>query len=250
MQSIILTLVPENREPLNLNLNMASLFHGALMEFAESAFAEIMHAHGLKPYSQYIRRGENKGEWHWRINALTDESFDKLAVPLLNDELNTLELKKKNIKLKIIKKEIGEKITIEDLIRRFYINNSTNRRIKLRFITPCAFKTEGRYEFFPHISLIYQSLINRMDSFAAKISVKDEAAFKHLCENTRIIDYKLKSCRFSLEGVKIPSFLGEIIIRIDGPETLVSLSNLILNYALWSGIGIKTALGMGGIDIG
>lgn len=247
MQSIILTLAPENGE--SLNLNMASLFHGALMELAESAFAEIMHTQGLKPYSQYICRGENKREWHWHINALTDESFDKLAVPLLNDELSTLELKKKNIELKIIKKEIGERITIEDLIRRFYINNTANRRIKLKFITPCAFKTDGRYEFFPHISLIYQSLINKMDCFAAGVSVKDEAAFKHLCENTKIIGYKLRSCRFSLEGIKIPSFLGEIIIRIDGPETLVSLSNLILNYALWSGIGIKTALGMGGVEL-
>ncbi|QSQ08591.1 CRISPR-associated endoribonuclease Cas6 [Koleobacter methoxysyntrophicus] len=247
MQNIILTLIPQSGEP--LNTNMSTMFHGLLMEFADSEYAGLMHRQGLKPYSQYICRGKNKKEWHWHIKTLTDEAFNKLAAPLFHGTADCLELKKKNIALKIKKKELGERLTVEDLVQKFYINGNANRRIKIRFITPCAFKTSGRYEFFPHIPLIYQSLMNKFDCFSESVSVKDNDALRHLCENTRITDYRLKSSRFNLEGIKIPSFLGEIIFRIEGPETLVNLANLLIYYGLWAGLGIKTTLGMGGIDV-
>ena len=47
--------------------------------------------------------------------------------------------------------------------------------------------------------------------------------------------------------MKIPSFIGNIDIYIRGPQTMTNLVNLLISFAKFSGIGIKTSIGMGGI---
>ena len=50
-----------------------------------------------------------------------------------------------------------------------------------------------------------------------------------------------------MEGIKIPSFVGEVTIRINGPEQMVNLANMLLKYGQYSSIGIKSAMGMGAV---
>ena len=53
-----------------------------------------------------------------------------------------------------------------------------------------------------------------------------------------------------MENIKINSFIGTIDIRFNGPQTLVNISNLLFEYAKYTGIGAKTSLGMGGVTNG
>ena len=89
--------------------------------------------------------------------------------------------------------------------------------------------------------------MNKFDSFAGNMSIKDEEVLNHLVRHTKLISYKLRSTFFHLEGIKIPSFTGEISIRINGPETLANLANLLIYFGNWAGVGIKTSLGMGAV---
>lgn len=102
---------------------------------------------------------------------------------------------------------------------------------------------------FPDVSNVYKSLYNKFNVFASEISLEDEDVLKHLIEHTKVIGYNLNSTKYGVEGIKIASFLGELCFYVKGPEALVSIANFLFAYGEFSGIGAKTALGMGGVKV-
>ena len=54
---------------------------------------------------------------------------------------------------------------------------------------------------------------------------------------------------FHLEGIKIPSFVGNITLKINGTRQFVNLINMLCEFGVYSGVGIKTAIGMGSIGV-
>ena len=80
-------------------------------------------------------------------------------------------------------------------------------------------------------------------------SMIDEETLEQLCENSRVMRYDLKSVPFHLEGIKIPAFIGKITIKLTGTQTLANFAHLLLQFGTYSGIGIKTAIGMGAVKI-
>jgi CRISPR-associated endoribonuclease Cas6 len=243
MKAITVMLRPEEHKI--FNVNMGSLFHGFLMETISPIYGEMFHRDGLKPYTQYITKSKGGNEWFWRINMLTDEAEEALLKPFTQGMIKNVEIKNKNISFKVVSVEENEAVQYKELVRNFYLGGCATRFRKIRFQTPCAFRSAGQYIFFPDIRLIYQSLMNKFDSFSGDISLKDEEVLEHLVKYTQIKSYRLRSTLFHLEGVRIPSFIGEIRIKINGPETLSNLANLLLHFGNWAGVGIKTSLGMG-----
>ena len=51
-----------------LAYQMASLFHGALMELLPSEYADKLHLSQLHPYVQHLEYRD--GEWYWIVCAL------------------------------------------------------------------------------------------------------------------------------------------------------------------------------------
>lgn len=96
---------------------------------------------------------------------------------------------------------------------------------------------------------MYQSCMNKYDAVMKDESMIDEETLEQLCENSRVIRYDLKSVPFHLEGIKIPAFIGKITIKLTGTQTLANFAHLLLQFGTYSGIGIKTAIGMGAVKI-
>ena len=103
--------------------------------------------------------------------------------------------------------------------------------------------------YFRTVHNIYNSLLNKWNSFASEVSLKDDHILDHLKDNTELVGYNLRSTKFNLDGAKINSFRGEICLKISGPESLVRIANLLFAFGEYSGIGVKCALGMGGIKV-
>ena len=82
-----------------------------------------------------------------------------------------------------------------------------------------------------------------------KSSIFSEELVEEFEQYTEITDYKLRSVRFSMEGVKIPSFVGECTIRIRGPQQMVNVAHMLAHFGEFSGVGIKTGLGMGALSV-
>ena len=103
--------------------------------------------------------------------------------------------------------------------------------------------------FYPDIHCIFQSLMAKYDAAVKENQMLDDEALEQLCQNAKIIRYDLKSVNFALEGVKIPSFIGKITIKMRGTQTMANFANLLIKFGTFSGVGIKTSLGMGSYKI-
>ena len=121
--------------------------------------------------------------------------------------------------------------------------------IQIHFLTPTAFKKQGKYLFYPDIRCIFQSLMNKYDSAARNEKMVDTDTLEQLTENAQIVRYDLKSVSFSLEGVKIPAFIGKVVVKMNGTRTISNFANMLFEFGEYSGVGIKTALGMGCMKI-
>ena len=122
-------------------------------------------------------------------------------------------------------------------------------RAKLTFCSPCAFKQSGRYAVYPQEMLVLQSLIQHWNSAFPEAALTDPDAFQMLAQGLHITDYGLRTTRYSLKDVRIPSFRGSITLEARLAPPLLELWNALLNFASFGGVGIKTTLGMGGAEV-
>ena len=228
----------------NMSYQMASSFHGALMEIIPTDYADELHISRLHPYTQHLeRRGD---EWYWIVTALNEEACDKLIRNTLIDK-ESIFLNKKEINIDIIDRQYTE-ITDRELASSFY-NDKADRYHTLYFVTPASFKIDGRYMNYPDIRSIYASLMSKYDAVNQDESMKDEESLDLLVSSTTVNRYELRSAGFSLEGIKIPSFLGKMTFRINGAQTLCNFADMLFRFGEYSGIGIKTSLGMGAVRL-
>lgn len=225
--------------------SMSSMFHGYMMENIDSAYACYLHEISLRPYSQNIRF--NSQEVIWEINALTKDAHENILRELVNGDNNKVVLTKKSIELPIKSYETNN-ISYDELIEESFFGDS-ERYFNINFYSPTAFKSNGEYEFFPTVRLIFNSLISRYDEFSKDSEIGTDNLLEHIMENVRIVNYNLRSTYFHVEKVKIPSFKGQITLRVKGNSQFTNLIKMLLRYGEYSGVGIKTALGMGAYEL-
>lgn len=225
------------------DVNISSLFHGFIFELLQEKDADILHLDGLKPYRQSIKF--LPGEIEWKITTLNERAFDMMIKPLMKVEEITL--KHKDVTLSVKDKALYT-LSYEKLIEETYFKEASPY-IHLYFHTPTAFKTQGQYLNYPDLRLIYQSAMRKFDSVVTSMKLYDEEALDHLVSHSKIIGYNLKSTFFHVEKVKIPSFVGGITIKVEGPQALRQVAGLLLRFGEYSGIGIKCTLGMGSVSV-
>ena len=210
----------------SMSINMASAMHGVLMELIKPDYAEYLHADSMRPYSQYLSvSGE---DMIWTVSALRDDAYENIIKVLLSDELDEIHLKRHDLKLMIASKEMTQ-MSEKDLSASFYREDSS-RFIKIRFMSPTAFKQSGRYTFYPDLSCIYGSLMRRMDLVSDKNRMYDDDLLEELTRQSEIMRYDLRSVNYHLEGVKIPAFTGWIMIKVHGAQSLVNYVNMLMRF--------------------
>ena len=226
------------------NWNMGSLFHGVLMELLPSDYAGKLHENQLKPFSQHIEPCD-KGI-KWSLHCLNDGCMKYIGDALMSD-IDKIELKNKEKELNIISRSM-KSITYKNLIDDTYFGETSNF-INIYFNTPSSFKVDGRYIIYPDMELIYKNLVHKFDAFSNEFSIYDEYMIESLIENSMITSYKLQSVNYSMESIKIPSYIGRITVRINNSAQIANIAKLLFSFGEYSGIGIKTALGMGAVRI-
>lgn len=230
----------------DLNYNIGSILHGYLMEQVGESYGNLLHQSQLKPFSQSLYFNRKNHQWIWEINTLNDEAYESLIIPMVSKEFIDLEHQDK--KLKIIQCIQKEALSYEDLTRQYYLSDRSRKIFTTTFLTPCSFKVKNEYLMHPSLFHIYQSLMQKFSQFSTTIKIDDAIVLKHLAEHTSIIDYRLKSSKYYMGKGIIKGYSGEIRLKIEGNETIRNLGNLLFAFGNYSGVGIKTSLGMGAID--
>ena len=223
-----------------LSYQMASLFHGVLMELLPEEYADELHYSQLHPYTQHLECREDV--WYWVVCALNEQAVKTILKDALWD-VKQIVLKKKQILIEICGKQY-EEMPYKQFMEHFY-HEEHGRYLQIQFVSPTAFKQRGNYVFFPDLHCLFQSLMNKYDAAAGDHIMLDEETLEQLCANAQIVRYDLKSVSFSLEGVRIPSFIGKITIPMNGTKTMAGFANMLIEFGTFSGVVIKTSLGMG-----
>ena len=101
----------------------------------------------------------------------------------------------------------------------------------------------------PSVRLILQNLLMHYDALYGDSGEIDEETLQYMEQNVKILSYRLHSQYFShVSGTrKIPAFMGSLTLSCQGPQPIVGLVRMLLNFGEYAGIGIKTAMGMGGM---
>lgn len=232
------------RDVKDISYNKSSLFHGAIMELLPYEYGKQLHLSQLRPYSIHLEKENDI--WSLVVATMNEDAYSIIVEQTLS-KLDKIYIKHDDEIVYIDEKIINA--VPKKLITRAFYNSETSKVLEIRFITPTAFKSKGDYVFFPDLRLIYQSLMKKFDVSSDDGFLFDPDILDELCRGSKIISYNLRSIYFQLEGVKIPAFTGNIKIKITANQTISNLINMLFEYGKYSGVGIKSSLGMGAIKI-
>lgn len=220
----------------------ASLFHGLLMELISPDYAAYLHENALHPFSLHLGQAENGGVL--TVSALTAEAAEQIMPPLRT--LKTAYLAQKDDEL-LFDAPDEQSVTYHELFRKHYIREDAARLVQLNFNTPAAFKSAGQYVNMPTAKLIVSGLAKRYDMTCGVHDTVYETLFEEIEQRVTISAFRIRNASFPVEGVYIPAFMGTLTLKISGSPTFRSYINMLCDYAQYSGVGIKTGLGMGAV---
>ena len=65
----------------------------------------------------------------------------------------------------------------------------------------------------------------------------------------QISQYALRTAGFSVDGHMLRGFRGTLSMRFAGTDSMRRILGMLMEFAPYAGIGIKTALGMGAVRV-
>ncbi|MDR1448068.1 MAG: CRISPR-associated endoribonuclease Cas6 [Candidatus Ancillula sp.] len=220
---------------------LSPYFQGVLMEVISSEYACLLHQNSINPYT--LRLFKNNSQIVWQIVTFSDESYNKIILPILKDNFSSFYLKYLKTNVVIDKKTII-KISLEEISNVLYKTDIVDV-YTVDFLTPTAFRSQGQYVFYPNVRLIMQSLIMKYGYLVDGEKDVEKGLLTQLETNVNIIGYNINSRYMPLGQKKIPAFVGSVTFKITGTDFLKNYFAMLLEFGQYSGVGIKTSMGMG-----
>ena len=97
--------------------------------------------------------------------------------------------------------------------------------------------------------LLAASLVLHWNTAFPDCQLSDPDALDAILRGLRILDYSLHTVSYPIKNTRIPGFVGSAVVEARLALPLLELWNALLSFAPYGGIGIKTALGMGGVSV-
>lgn len=222
-----------------------SLLHGMLMERLPAPWQQRLHESGPRPLSQWVEPGDG-GAFRWHLTALDDGLSAAIESILKSDERWPCKHLQGDFALESVERQ---SLTVQAYTKPFFLSETTAPRLRLSFLTTTTHKTQGEYALFPSVEMIARGLRARLCDMEPSLVLSDDEVLEQIISRTRIARYRLQSGSFALEGARIQGYTGHVDLSIQGPDPLIRLANVLYCFAPWCGVGVKTALGMGGCRI-
>lgn len=209
-----------------------------LLRRVPNGIAQSWHQNGWTPLSQHLTAEGTT--CRWTINLLNSESEAALSDLLAQTDIFSLH---RNTVLSV---QARQK-TVFSGIEAFWAESSDGSdRHRLTFCTPTAFKSQGSYRNFPTIRFLLQSLIRSWN--LCGFPCIPETSLDALSEGLPLRHFTLTDRSFPLKGHRIPGFVGAWDLENGLSGEARQLLNALLYFSQFSGLGIKTTLGMGGVE--
>ena len=227
------------------SVNWGSVMHGILIEKLPAEWQEALHSDQLRPLSQWVEPVDPVS-FIWHLSVL-DDSLAEIISAVLQPG-NEFQCKHNQSNMRITDVQVISS-SITEYMKPFYLSEEPCAGVFLNFRTTTTHKSQGRYAVFPSVDLIGKSLRNHFCSLEPSFVLADDEILGQILDHTRIARYNLQSSYYSLEGGRIDGYTGHLLLRFDGPDPLKRLAGTLFSFAEWTGVGIKTALGMGACTV-
>lgn len=217
--------------------------YAALLEDAPASFGAGVHQDGVTPVSQFLTIQYDS--LLWTVNLLGQDSECALGPVLARTTY--FPIQKDNVVLSVQGCSIRNVPEVESLLAQGAAHSGLHH---LRFCTATAFKSKGQYLNLPTSRLIIQSLIKKWNGCFPDCPIEDDngEGMETLAAGLRYKQFQLRDRMYYLKGSSIPGFVGDMTLenRLTGFHR--QLASTLLLFSAYAGIGIKTALGMGGVE--
>ena len=177
------------------------------------------------------------------LGWLTSDATAQIIEPLRS--LDAVEIRGIHTSFEVIKSS-QETLSLKALLDT--VNNPGDQKLRMRFVTPTAFKSQGSYVIMPSVRLVLQNLLMHYGQVYDNDKEGYEETIAYVDQHARIVAYNLRSNYFGqiASGKKIPAFVGTMTLGLRGPEMATGLVRMLLTFGEYAGVGIKTSMGMGG----
>ncbi len=228
LTSLTMKLVQTNsdaEEPSHVH-SWGPFLQGALMEVVDSEYADVLHASPFNPYSLHCKRGDAEGELLWTVSTLTDEAADRIIAPLM--KLGEVELRRAGKTFAVMERQLASKRL--DVLSKGIFEEGPSK-VRIDFLTPTAFKSQGEYVFMPTVKHIFQSLLMRYGHVYHGSGEVDDETLSYIDSHTKIVSYRLNSHYFAHAaggGKKIPAFVGSATFSLGGGSAAAGLARMLV----------------------
>lgn len=239
----LLLRVADEKDPLFRSPARGALMHGVLMEAVNN---DDLHAlAGTRPFAQYLSRTA-PGEYVWSVSLLHEEKSSAIK-RWLHTNPAKLFIEYHNLDIDICAITCAESLSYEEMLSDV-LAELPPKYVSFDFITAMIFKRSAVKNPwpFPEPRLILQSILSRWNAFSDAAVFDDEEILSEANQFISLHSYKIQSQRVAMDGVMFAGTTGSASFNVQKTE-LRQLMNLAGHYAEFSGVGAKTAMGLGAV---
>ncbi len=234
--------------PRSYNLELVKQLHQQLgLEIGSEAIPSTSYSGilGFSPPSKDFLTFHPQEFYKLSLSGLQEFSAKAISNLNLSESLEFL-----GAKFNVISRE-DETSSYEELYTNLVANEpEPTRRIDLHFITPTAFAQGSTHLPLPLPTLMFHSWLERWNNFAPIYLGSDEL-IAYLSEVIFIKHHKITTRSLQLQKGYVNGFVGDVTLQVlnRADSLLANVANLLVNYAQFSGTGMKTRLGMGKTEL-
>lgn len=223
--------------------DIAYPLYSFLLQHISNEYAQLLHEQGYSDISQYVDFFPSYIIWN--ISLFGEQSIQEFSSAI--NDLECIYIENYNIELKVYNIN-WYNISIQEIVDKV-VQTDNIQWNTLKFISPTSFKTQGEYALYPTSELVLHSLISKWNFYNSNIILDDKDMLNLLYGGVNISGYTLNSITYKIKGKYIQSFVGSIKMHTKLSPPVMNIYKSLIAFSEYSGIGIKTALGMGGSQI-
>ncbi len=225
--------VPEMRKD---DSDLCVKIHGAIMKLIPTEYADELHRNSLQPFSMYCLQNHNEDSITLHISAFSHKARIISDALLDCDKLNIYGLREPIKKTNCSSKEADIQKEADEI----------GNNVRLSILTPAIYRSSGRSFCTPDLSRYFRSTAEKFVEFTG------EGNAEHLCgiiSGIHLTNYSLSGKSYNISGNIYNGMTGFADIPIAKKTGDADMMKKLLVFSRYSGIGAKTAMGMGGVEI-
>lgn len=220
------------------------LFHGFLNREIPNRLSHRLHSSQVPLFHQKFKFYQQTVDW--QIISFDHEVSEAIRQIIMTKD--RIHLKHKQLTLKLVSATESVTQSLSDWLLGIQALNLQTKDCFVNITTPTSHKVKGEYLGEFNLEVVYKHIIRKMNLLQQTIYIGEDS-LKLLMEGTQICKLATKTQTIQLKGIKIPAYTGNVQLRWNGEEGSLPVFNLLWLFAEMSGVGIKTSMGYGNVNL-